>query len=660
MASPTSNLTSLVFLMLFLLAFSLNSCLCPYEGELVETERMIISIDRLPSSSQKEIPPIASSAAQANSAAENYLHILSIPVAPRNYSEISWKYLNKQLALRTPNEDVVYPQPGDCSAFTVYNDDVDNYHRIDAVLLAESEHSFFWAQDDLNISKSDAQRILTVFEEKIYPTNIRYFGSESNPGIDEDPHIYIFYTTKLGSFVGGYFSANDTAPQSVNEFSNEHEMIYINADAVSLEDDFIFQVISHEFQHMIHYNQDKNEETWINEGAAEYAAYINGFYSSWETYSYLVEPDIPLTEWTDEMADSSPFYAGGFLFAAYFAERFGSEVMQSLISSQSTGLTSITQVLNKDNKYGDPSITYASIFGDWAIANLINDPTIGEGRYSYKYFPLPTRISMSEQISKCPGSVERRTVNQFGVDYIEIDCEGNYQLEFVGNESVRVIGTSAYSGEYAMWSNRGNESSMRMTREFDFSSVMDRPISLSYMTWYDIEEQYDYVYVLASTDMVKWEVLLPEGCLAGRYSFGCGLTGSSKGWIQASVDLSRYSGKTVYIQFEYLTDLAVNGEGLLVDDIAIDAINYHEDFENSSGGWSEDGFVRMMVDIPQFFEVAMVIEGDETKITRYDYIPGSTLHIPLSLDNQTKATVIVVGATTFTKLHADYSIENLN
>ena len=46
------------------------------------------------------------------------------------------------------------------------------------------------------------------------------------------------------------------------------------------------------------------------------------------------------------------------------------------------------------------------------------------------------------------------------------------------------------------------------------------------------------------------------------------------------VDLSQFAGQKVQIRFEYITDAAVNGEGFLLDDVQIDAINYQEDFED--------------------------------------------------------------------------------
>ena len=39
------------------------------------------------------------------------------------------------------------------------------------------------------------------------------------------------------------------------------------------------------------------------------------------------------------------------------------------------------------------------------------------------------------------------------------------------------------------------------------------------------------------------------------------------------------------MRFEYVTDAAVNGEGLLLDDVSMPQINYSSDFESDDGGW---------------------------------------------------------------------------
>jgi len=54
---------------------------------------------------------------------------------------------------------------------------------------------------------------MDAFENKIYPTDREFFGSEWTPGVDDDPHIYILYTSGLGANVGGYFYSPDEYPR---------------------------------------------------------------------------------------------------------------------------------------------------------------------------------------------------------------------------------------------------------------------------------------------------------------------------------------------------------------------------------------------------------------------------------------------------------------
>ena len=119
--------------------------------------------------------------------------------------------------------------------------------------------------------------IAETFETQIYPTTRAFFGSEWTPGVDGDPHLYILYARGLGFRVAGYYSSADQYPRAAYEFSNEKEMFYINADTVPLRAESIVSVLAHEFQHMIHWANDSNEESWLNEGAAELARLLNGY-----------------------------------------------------------------------------------------------------------------------------------------------------------------------------------------------------------------------------------------------------------------------------------------------------------------------------------------------------------------------------------------------
>ena len=98
------------------------------------------------------------------------------------------------------------------------------------------------------------------------------------------------------------FSSNaqnngDEYTPEVQEYSNGHEMFFLNADRADLRDDFTYGVLAHEFQHMIHWYRDRNENTWLNEGFADLAMFLNGYSIGRADYYYVSDPDIQLTDW---------------------------------------------------------------------------------------------------------------------------------------------------------------------------------------------------------------------------------------------------------------------------------------------------------------------------------------------------------------------------
>jgi hypothetical protein len=219
---------------------------------------------------------------------------------------------------------------------------------------------------------------------------------------------------------------------------------------------------------------------------------------------------------------------------------------------------------------------------------------------------------------------------------------------------VPVVPTEAHSGEYAFWSNRGDESDMTLTRAFDLTQVSG-PAALEYSVWYDLEQGYDYAYLEASDDGGQtWKILTtPSGTSEdpSGNSFGNGYNGLSGGgeqaaWIQEKVDLSDYVGKQILLRFEYVTDAAVNGEGLLLDDVRLDAIGYSEDFESGDGGWQADGFVRLFNQLPQTFRAALVEYGREPKVTYLAFDESGAVRVPVSLGGATDRAVLVITGTT--------------
>jgi immune inhibitor A len=551
-------------------------------------------------------------------------------------------------------------QAGDQKSFWVMNMDRVEIFQVAATLRYVTPHTYFWIENGVRYNEGDLRRLGDTFENKMYPTNREFFGSEWSPGVDEDPRIYILYTRGVGATVAGYFSSSDSFHPLVSENSNGHEMFVFNADNVDLASQEAYSVLAHEFQHMIHFNTDRNEDGWMNEGFSVLAELLNGYPVYFASY-YTKNPDINLTDWSSDPGSNGPHYGQSFLYLAYLLDRFGEDVTKTVVKHPENGLESIDITLSELN-LTDPqtgkAVTADDIFVDWAATMWLMDKSVGDGRYHYNIYPEAPRITVSENLSNCPTS-SNGTVHQYGIDYYTINCAGDHILRFNGSTTARLLPEDAYSGDYAFWSNRGDESNTTLTREFDFTNV-NRPIEISYWMWHDIEKNWDYLYLEASTDGQTWEILkTPSGTdydPSGN-SYGWGYTGSTGRWIQESVDLSRFAGQKVQIRFDYITDAAVNGQGFLLDDVRVDAVNYRSDFEADDGGWIAEGFARVQNVLPQTFRLSLILKGATTTVTEIPLNADQTVEIPLSLKRGEEAILVISGTTRFTRLPAAYQVE---
>jgi len=124
------------------------------------------------------------------------------------------------------------------------------------------------------------------------------------------------------------------------------------------------------------------------------------------------------------------------------------------------------------------------------------------------------------------------------------------------------------------------------------------------------------------------------------------------------VDLSEYAGKEIQLRFEYITDAAVNGEGLMVDDIRIPETGYFEDFEQGDGGWEAAGFVRIHNQIPQTYKVTLIQTGSNgTTITPIKLDENQHAAVDLNIESGYNATLVISGTTRFTRQPAGYTFQ---
>lgn len=552
----------------------------------------------MPKKSSSVIPAEGDPVAQA---------IRSAQASPRDPYDIAHRFGKPGADLPDTTTGTVY-QEGDQRTFWVQNINSHEQKRITAELLYQNDVAYFWVQDGLLLDFEAVKKLLDTFAEKIYPTDRAFFGSEPNPGIDNDPRLHILVSSDVGS-VGGYFSSADDLPQSVSPHSNEAEM-FILGSSVDPASPFAYMVLAHEFQHMIKSNTDANEDAWVNEGFSELAAALNGHGDNGHIQAFLAQPGIQLNTWTD--GNFYPHYGSSYLFLSYLLNRLGVPTMQDIYHNQRNGLDSIEETLVTNGW----DVSVEQLFADWAVTNLLNRPDVDRGQYGYYDVDLPSTVAPVDWVG-CPTEYLGEAT-QFGALYLRISCPSDQTLVFDGNNTVRVVPASDMLDGGFMWSNRGDNINTYMTRVFDFTNVA-APIQMSYSFWHDIEQDYDYAYLSASTDGETWEFLatsnMSQENLSGN-NLGIGYTGARS--AKEEVDLSKYAGKKVTLRVDYITDDAVDGNGLALDNLAVPQAEYLCDFEQDTCGWDLHGFVRVPHSLRQKYAVTLVEEGStpliETKL----------------------------------------------
>jgi hypothetical protein len=147
----------------------------------------------------------------------------------------------------------------------------------------------------------------------------------------------------------------------------------------------------------------------------------------------------------------------------------------------------------------------------------------------------------------------------------------------------------------------------------------------------------------------------PTGANYGWGYNGASGDGEQPEWVQEQVDLSEFAGQKVQLRFDYITDAGVNGEGFLLDDVAIPEIGYASDFETDNGGWEAAGFVRIQNVLPQTFRLALITRGAETRVQYIPLAPDVSAQVPIEIGEGVDEVILVVtGTTRYTRQTAAY------
>lgn len=556
-----------------------------------------------------------------------------------------------------PGEPITIYSIGDINPFWIWNYGTGENSQTSATLAHISEHAYYWVDNASHAVDAQGAPMTTDSWEDVgaefddaYNAIREMFGEENSPGIDGDPRLHIFHsdTSQVGP-IYGYFSELDTRPAIIQDFSNEREMFVATIDRVGIGGPVYIQILAHEYQHAIQYNVDPNEDLWLNEGLSKLAEMVATGNHDPRTNTFTDNPDQSLWYWGDGGVGD---YFHSLFVLEYLVERFGEDFIREVASNPTNGFESIEQVLESMG-YDE---TFDELFGDFMVAYFLNDPSIEDRRYAMEgivYGP----VVFTETLSRPPATYQG-TVNQYGLDAIRITGNGPATLTFTGAQTVPLVPTQAYSGDWMWWSNRADLTFGTLTHEVDLGGVDSA--TLAFWAWYAIEEGYDYVYLMASTDggetwtSLNTSVSTDENPAGNNR--GNGITGTSDEWTQVTADLSSYAGQIIQLRFVMMNDGGVNETGILIDDIEIAEIGFADDVEHDEGNWVADGFVRVVDLLPQEWMVRVALVGDTTTVETLDIIDGEgTLDVDFSAADE--IIVFVTGQTRFTAEIAPYEIE---
>ena len=505
-------------------------------------------------------------------------------------------------------------------------------YQSDFELVLVSPHAYWYVEDGLNFSLSGIERSASRFEEVIYPVVTQVFGHEWNPGIDNDPRLNILNAKLRG--VAGYFSSTDEYPTGVRPRSNQREIIYINAHNVPPGGANYDQVLAHELQHAIHWNADNSEDTWVNEGLAELSSSI-ALNSSFSIREFLRGAPISLINWPTSALGGIANYGAASLFIHFLTEHYGGrDDLRALLAQPENSIAGIDgylKTLGFDSRFDD-------VFKEWAVANVLD----GDGKFGYGDLEVSASISRSVKGFKKAQS----EIPQYAVEYTELKSISEpFTLSFKGKTTTPLLPVEVGAAG-CWWSNSGDSIDSTLFRRVELP--MGATATLQYEVWFEIEEDWDYIYVEVSVDggqtwrIIETPATSPENPIGN--GFGPGYTGDSGGWLKESVDLSPYAGEDLWVRFQYVTDDAVNANGACFRDLSIERPGAAAGITADGQAWESRGFVFTDNLVRQEFQVQLITTGVEPQVRRLNLDANNAGELTVLPPGDGERLIVAVGS----------------
>ncbi|RFU60482.1 choice-of-anchor J domain-containing protein [Peribacillus glennii] len=535
----------------------------------------------------------------------------------------------------------------------------------DYTLRSVGENVEIWVANDLSfpagdprpaqvVTQAQVDKLKDEFDANIYPKATDFFGT---PDVHDGSHSPL---AEWGNVPKGYYEGSDKVIMLVDNIIDDNYNDpsypffvagfywqtlenYIDRNIITIDardwdtrlENTFYGTTIHELQHLIHADNDGDEESWLNEGMSTFSEYLGGYgHDDRSINFYLDHPENSLVNWDEHQGaatgpETIADYGQVYLFTLYMNDKFGKEFIRNLALNETNGLDSVNETLNASGQ----ELDFKDVYNRFITALAIDSEKPGNGIYNFDSINLRD-LAVDNNGTKRGSTINYETVMPFekegvpawGGDFKQLDnTEKIRNISFDGIDFLPVPWESITSptdeANNVLWGNKGDEADNSIILEADLTNVKNA--TLNFDNYYKIEEQWDFAAVQVSTDGGKsWKSLSNENTRSDVVEEGYptikenlpGFTGQSNGWEKESFDLTEYAGRKILVSFRYMTDWGTTEDGWFIDNITIPEIGYsHEGSSTDSFKSLDEIFGKYVEYTVTFINEKTVGEGTKAK-----------------------------------------------
>ncbi|MBS4539174.1 hypothetical protein GOQ27_11925 [Clostridium sp. D2Q-11] len=342
----------------------------------------------------------------------------------KNSKEINFAEME---ALVSQNNDSYFTYDGGTKYFLNRDLDFKTF-----TLRSEGKHVEIWVANDLSyghgekpediVTQEQVDKLANVFDETIYPKDTDFFGT---------PNFHDGSNSPLPEMVGlpeGYYNSengkiimlvdniidesyNDPSyPFFVSGFYWGTLESYIDRNIITIDtnsmetrlEETYFRTVAHEFQHLIHDDNDPMEEAWINEGMSDFAEYLCfGTHPMGHVNFFLDNSENSLVDWDEHYnvergPENLADYGQAYLLQLYLKDHYGQGFIRALAKDKDYGIESVNKMLEGFNT----GIDFEELFRRFTIAAAIDNEEPGDGVYNFDSIDLNVNFEQDIEYDK--------------------------------------------------------------------------------------------------------------------------------------------------------------------------------------------------------------------------------------------------------------------